>query len=152
MNQLDTIRAFLTNREDVHFGSSGITFFQSKDISEASYGKTVAEKNGEGWQESWLVIAIDVYGDAILIDLTSPQLEVKSIGHDNGDFETTTIADSLENFQLILDQLYMLQSSRPNWEDCYINPITPEQRKPILQAIQKANPKTKLFYWANFLS
>jgi hypothetical protein len=151
MKQLETIRTFLTNREDVNFGLSGITFFKPEDINNESYGKSVVEKNGEGWKESWLVFAIDVHGDAILADLMSSQLEVQIIGHDSGDFETTTIADSLENFQHILSLLYTLQNSRPSWQDCYTNPITPAQRDPILQAIQTANPKTKLWYWEYFL-
>jgi hypothetical protein len=154
---LAKIKDFLSHANDISLGYNEINFFAPNNLDEQQIGYSI-DSNGnslvtgnEGeWQEEWLVIANDQLGDSIIIDVSSPRLTVLSAAHGEGDWEAFTIADSLENFIVIISILKEFSKGRINPADLEKNPIADKERRRALTKIAERNPKAEMWFWETY--
>lgn len=152
------VKEFLANAQPISIGYSEIHFFAPDALSEGQIGFSIdfngnsltGQKEGD-WKESWLVIGLDHLGDPIFIDNRNKNTPVLSSQHGHSEWETTLIADSLENFQLILKDLADLSYGRETPSELEQNPFDKKIVRAFLNKLKDNNPQTELWFWETFL-
>src|SRR5262245_31602872 len=103
---LDKIKNFLWETKNVSIGYSEINFIQPGNLGKEQIGynidpngNSLVTGNEKDWHQEWIVIATDQLGDPIIVDASSPVLNVLSAAHGEGAWKPFLIADSLDNFK-----------------------------------------------------
>jgi hypothetical protein len=84
------------------------------------------------------------------IDVSSPDLPIVTATHGEGTWEPLMIADSLQDFKMILVILNDVSSNRSNPVDIEKNPLNKKDRRTALSKIKTQNRHTDISYWENF--
>lgn len=149
MTALEKIKYFLQDHPDVLIGYNELNFYTHAELDDAQIGYREGERR---WNDAWLVIAVDrLVGDPIFVDTSSPHLRVATAAHGEGEWEPIIIADSLDSFTYIINDLKKLSINRESPVAMEKNPITSTERKQFLNRIRKYNPNSDIEYWEFFM-
>ena len=112
MTNLDKVKKFLSETKDISLGYNEINFVDTDNLDEAQIGYSVdtnsnslISDNDGDWKKEWIVIASDQLGDPIIVDTNTSELTILSASNGEGDWETFTIADTLDTFKNIISML-----------------------------------------------
>jgi len=158
MTILNKIKKFLFNVTDVSICYNKINFIQPANLDEEQIGYNF-DSNGNslitgmdgGWREEWLVIGTDQLGDLVIIDVSSPKLTVLCAAYGEESWESFVIANSLDNFMVIISALHKITKNRNESLNFEKDPVTDQERKNILTKIEQENPDVEMWFWENFL-
>jgi hypothetical protein len=154
----EALQNFLSKAKDISLGYREINFCDLDNLEEEQEGynadpsdKPYTEFNEGGWRESWLVIASDDLGDPIFIDIATSALTVLSAEHGMGTWTPIVIADSLDNFQLIITKLKTLSKGRTTPVSFERRPISDQERTAFLTFIKATSSLIDVSYWSSFI-
>ena len=158
MTNLDKVKKFLSETKDISLGYNEINFVDTDNLDEAQIGYSVdtnsnslISDNDGDWKKEWIVIASDQLGDPIIVDTNTSELTILSASNGEGDWETFTIADTLDTFKNIISLLRDISKDRTNPKEIEKNPISENDKQNILTKIESKNPDTEIWFWENFL-
>ena len=151
------IHEILAALPSIDIGYGGFTFFASEELEKAQVGYSIdSRKNSilkgtEGeWQKEWIVIGLDdLVGDPIFVDTKTTDLVVMTAEH-AAEWNPYPIADSLDNFVEIINQLATLSFGRNTPETFEENPLPEKDKNEFISALRLANPNSEIEYWEGF--
>ena len=153
----ETLKDALIRLSDISLGYSEIHFFSVDDLDKEQVGyrvdtkgKSLLGNNARDWQETWVVIGIDgMLGDPIFIDISTQS--IMTAMHGEGIWEPVRIADSIDTFSQIIEDLKKLSINRETPVAIEKQPISNEESEQLLNRIRIANRKAEMSYWESFL-
>jgi hypothetical protein len=150
----EKVKNFLAAGPSISFGYNEISFYGLDSLEEAQVGYRVDTAGvplitGEegGWQNEWLVVGNDGLGDPIIVDTSTADLTVFSAMHGEGSWEPYVIADSLTNFQKIIQLFQRISKGRESPDELENNPFSEQEIEKVLTSIEKQNPGADMTYW-----
>ena len=150
----EKVKSFLAAGPGISFGYNEITFYAPDSLEEEQVGYRVDTTGvslitGEegGWQEEWLVVGNDGLGDPIIVDTGTADLTIFSAMHGEGSWEPYVIADSLTNFQKIVQLFQRISKGTVSSDGLEKIPIGEEEIEKVLTSIERQNPGADLTYW-----
>ena len=138
-------------------GYSEIIFFSIDDLDKEqvgyridSKGKSLMGNNAGDWRDTWVIFGVDrMLGNPIFIDISTQS--IMTAVHGEGVWEPIIIADSVDTFRRIIQNLKQLSINRETPVEIEKKPIRKEESEQFLSQTRAANPKADISYWECFL-
>ncbi len=109
----------------------------------SKYGESLFGFDEGDWQEGWYVIGRETScGDPVFLDLNDVGLPVYTSSHGMGDWEATCIAESYEDFLLVLNAIESVVIDRK---------VPKEKSKILMKEITGIVSEESLEFWALLL-
>ena len=136
--------------DHISLGYSEINLVRSDNFNKNQLGyrtngtASLIGMNGE-WQAEWWVIAWDDLGDPIFVDINTDR--VYTAMHGEGSWEPTCIADSLDSYERIVNELHNISVGRENPVRMENNPIYIQTKEMFTDLVTKNNVNSEPWYW-----
>jgi hypothetical protein len=156
--KLRKINKFLNEIKDISIGYGEINFIQFEDLDKNQIGYKIDTKGNSlvtevpgSWRNDWLVIGHDNVGDPIFIEKDDEDLPIYTSEHGKEEWEVVLIAESLEKFKTILEDLRKLSIQRENPDKLEENPLIEKDSIEFIKKIKKKNKDVDFWWWELFL-
>ncbi len=155
---LRKIKKFLNEINDISLGYGEINFikFENLDKNQIGYkidtnGNSLVTEVSGSWSNDWIVIGHDNMGDPIFIESYEEDLPIYTSEHGKEEWEVVLIAESLQKFKVILQDLRTLSIGRENPVEIEENPLNEKEIKSFTKKIKKENKEVDIWWWELFL-
>ena len=158
MTDSQKIKEFLSETASISIGYNELNFFSPTDLEDEQIGYSVDDKGNSlikgqigDWENSWVVIGYDSLGDPIIVDCSDPILPVLTSQHGQGEWELILIANNLENFKQIIQDLSALSIGRQSPDEMESNPVSKIDVENFTKNIKNNNSSVDVGYWESIL-
>ncbi len=158
MTIIQKIKSFLKDIENISIGYNEMNFTTPDNFDKAQIGYSIDPKGNSlltgafgDWEDGWAVIGNDSAGDPIFIDCSQSKLPVMTSPHGEGEWIPVLLANSLDNFKIIIEDIRKLSLNRETPVAIKENPIPKEELKKCLNEIKNNNNLEDIEYWELFL-
>ena len=150
----DEIKNSLQTLSDVSIGNGSIDFIDIESLERSlnsidAINNSLQNEQLLNWSSDWVAIGFDELGDPICVDLSSPEMCVLSIPP-SGAGEPFIIADSLNNFCVIIRLLKRISKGREYPVELERNPISKQDEQIFINGINDQNPLADIHFWKRF--
>ena len=158
MTEIEKIKYFLQEIDDISIGFSEINFFTADNLDKEQVGYSF-DPNGNSlitgqsgdWKDGWIVVGNDDLGDPLFIDSFDSNLPVFTSQHGQGVWDAKLIANSLDKFKVILVDLRKLSVERESPSEIEENPISKTDLDRFFNKIKSDNSGLDILWWEVFL-